>query len=309
MNRPASSFFIVGAPRCGTTSLSKILGSHHEVCFSYPKETHFFARDNVRYSHNDLENTFVRAFFPDLAPHHRLLGEGSPSNLYSSDALRAINAFDPTAKIIVCVRNPIDMVYSLHARLVYTMDEDVRDFATAWSLQQQRSEGKSVPARCRDARLLLYGDIGKHAMHLERLFQLIATERCRVVMFDDLVRDTAAVYRDLCWFLGVADDNRHRFPAKKSNREFKNAFVQQILVNPPGLLRPLMDRLMFSSNSAFRTMWKHSRRPRKWLKRRNRQVAMRRPLSRELRDVLYAHFASDIDDLSVLLGRDLSHWR
>ena len=36
-------FFIVGAPRCGTTAMSTYLSGHPEVCFSVPKENHFFA--------------------------------------------------------------------------------------------------------------------------------------------------------------------------------------------------------------------------------------------------------------------------
>jgi cytidylate kinase len=39
---------IVGAPRCGTTSLSRWLAEHPDVCFSEPKETHFFSWNDLR---------------------------------------------------------------------------------------------------------------------------------------------------------------------------------------------------------------------------------------------------------------------
>ena len=41
------SLFVVGAPRCGTTSLSKTLRRHPEICVSNPKETFYFVRDGA----------------------------------------------------------------------------------------------------------------------------------------------------------------------------------------------------------------------------------------------------------------------
>jgi len=39
------SFFVIGAPKCGTTLLSTHLSEHPEISFSKPKEPHFFSRD------------------------------------------------------------------------------------------------------------------------------------------------------------------------------------------------------------------------------------------------------------------------
>ena len=36
-------FFVVGAPRCGTTAISKYLSDNPNICFSRPKEPHFFS--------------------------------------------------------------------------------------------------------------------------------------------------------------------------------------------------------------------------------------------------------------------------
>lgn len=305
MHGNRSTFFIVGAPRCGTTSLSKILARHPDICFSKPKETHFFVRPLTSLSREYLDRAFVQEFFPHLAEHHRALGEGSVSLLYSPDALRRVLAFDPEAKFIVMVRNPIDQVYSYHARALYMTDESVTDFAEAWSLQGERAQGRRVPRRCRDPRLLLYGEIGSLGKHVEQLFATVGRARCHVVVFDDFVRDAGAVYRDLCQFIGVADDGRRSFPKKNDNKEFRQGFLQSVLMNPPALLVGALAMAGGGYGAAMR----RTRPLRKWIKKRNTYRAHRPPLDERTRAMLSDYFRNDIGKLAGLLGRDLSHWR
>ena len=56
------NFFIVGAPRCGTTSLSKYLKWHPQVRLSDPKETHFFT--SIYPDHPELDIQRVRTTVP-----------------------------------------------------------------------------------------------------------------------------------------------------------------------------------------------------------------------------------------------------
>ena len=44
MKQSLPNFFIIGAPKCGTTSLQYYLEQHHDVFFA-PKELHFFGED------------------------------------------------------------------------------------------------------------------------------------------------------------------------------------------------------------------------------------------------------------------------
>jgi hypothetical protein len=299
-----SSFFIVGAPRCGTTSLSKMLARHPQVCFSRPKETHFFVSAIDHPTRQYLDTAFVGNYFPHLGPQHTTLGEGSVSTLYAPEALRRILAFDPEARFIVMVRNPVDLVYSYHARVLYLMDEDVTDFARAWALQDARRRGEHLSRRCRDPRLLMYGDVGRLGEQVEHLFEVVSRERTFVVVFDDFARDAGAVYADLCDFLRLADDGRREFPKKNDNKEFRNPLLQQMLVNPP----PIIVKTMQSSPTRGKVIWEKTRRFRKWIKHRNTFRAQRPPLDPGMRAMLTAYFTEDVARLGRLLGRDLSHW-
>ena len=93
-------FFVAGAPRCGTTSISKYLSWHPEICFSRPKEVHYFNRD-PDLSVDALRRNYLERYFSHFdAARHRVAGEGSVSYLYDPDAIRRILAIQPEARFI-----------------------------------------------------------------------------------------------------------------------------------------------------------------------------------------------------------------
>jgi hypothetical protein len=234
-----------------------------------------------------------------------VIAEGSTSHLYDPEIVEHVSAFDPEARIVVAVRNPIDMVYSHHARMVYTLDEDVTDFARAWELQAERTQGRHLPKRCREPRMLLYQEVGSFAARLERLFATAGRHRCHVVVYDDMALDPVKSYRELLEFVGVEYDGRTEFKRKNANREFESAWLQQFVMNPPWPLSYLAVSWELRG-------WKRPeaiRKARRWLQERNTRKALRPPLSPELRETLRTAFAADVERLGALIGRDLSHWR
>jgi hypothetical protein len=298
---PPPSFFIVGAPRCGTTTLSSALKDHPLISFSKPKETQFFLLAPADMPDAELRATYLNLHHRQLSPEHRALGDGSVSYLYAPDAIRRALRFDPRARFIASVRNPIDLVPSHHARMLYTLEEDVPDLAEAWALQASRAAGQNIPPRCRDARVLQYGAFGRLGEHIERLFDMAGRERCLVIVYDDLARDLGAVYRQVLEFVGVPDDGRTKFSRKAENRGFKSPFLQQFVMNPPAWTL----RLIQFSNG---TMIRRLKRVRRRLEEVNTFPRARPPLSSEMRQTLRDYFAEDVRRLSALLSRDLSHW-
>ena len=126
---------------------------------------------------------------------HNAIGEGSVSYFYSPYALPRILSINAHAKFIAIVRNPLDMLPSYHQRLLFTVIEDVEDFATAWGLQEVRTRGEPIPKRCRYPHLLWYREVAKFGTQVERLYRLAGRNRFLVLLFDDLVRDPGAVYK------------------------------------------------------------------------------------------------------------------
>lgn len=305
-------FFLVGAPRCGTTALSRYLRKHPRICFSVPKETHFLASAPDR-PVEQLRRTYLEAFFSHRAPQHLRLGEGSVSTLYSDDAIRRARALDPEARFVAMVRSPVDLLPSYHQRMLYLLDEDQRDFATAWELQKARGQGEHLPPRCRDGRLLQYAEVGRLGARIERLFALAGRERCLVLVHDDLRAEPAALYAQVLAFLGLEHDGRTKFPRRLESRTFRSLALQRLLMRPPVPLARAVLRAKAQKERA-KTLSGVKRTP--WPKRlRSRLLAWNSipappaPLPPELREALRETFRDDVAHLGRLLGRDLSHWR
>ncbi len=300
-------FFLIGAPRCGTTAMSHYLGHHPKICFSRPKEPHFFSLLCKRYPELD-ERYYLERCFAHYDPNrHQAIGEGSVSYLYDPQAIARILSLNPNARFIVMVRNPVDLVYSYHARLVALLDEDEEDFATAWRLQEQRRRGECIPKTCRDPALLQYAEIGRLGKHLARLFEQAGCERCLVLVFDDWVANPLASYLKVLKFLGLKYDGRTSFPPKAGNQYPHFKWLQRWLKRPPKQAESFLATL-----ERQRTRKRPKRHPlkrlRKWLLKQNLVHRPRPPLPPALREELLATFRDDIERLGCLLSRDLRGW-
>lgn len=314
---------IVGAPRCGTTSLSRYLERHPQICFSKVKEPHFFAASDLSglpdAELRDLvEREYLKRFFAHCARGDAVMMEGSVSYLYAGERMQAVLRLWPEAKFIIALRDPLKMVPSLHQRLLYTGDETEQDFGRAWRLIAARRAGRKIPRTCLDPRLLDYEEIGRLGKHVAAFFAAVGRERCHVVIHDDLVADPGAAYRGVLDFLGLPDDGRRKFGAKRAAQGFKLGWLQRALKRPPKSTRTLLAGKQFRQrvksldgkkaksgpSRLAETILALRKRLLRWNKAPADPIHVSPQLSAEIRDTL----AGDIAHLETLIGRDLGHW-
>lgn len=303
-------FFLVGAPKCGTTALSEYLRTHPAVFFSDPKEPQFFCDDFrlLRPEHRRLASLDeYLELFREAGPAHRAVGEGSTWYLYSEVALHRIREFAPDARILAMVRNPVDLVASWHAQLLLMWEESVEDFPAAFALGRARREGRDIPETCTVPPLLDYAAVGRLGSQVERLLATFPAAQVKVVVFDDFVADTAAVYADVLAFLGLPHDGRKEFPRVNPNEVHASRALARAdwAVGNLGRIGPLR-RIVRAGKKA---MGLEGRRLLKVPKGAHTRPESRRPMEPEFRDRLATLFRDDVELLGRILGRDLSHWR
>ena len=109
-------FFIVGAPKAGTTSLYYYLNEHPEIEMSTQKETDFFSdsaiqKQGLYYGENRI-NTLEK--YHNLFPttQEKKYGEASVSYLFYEDVPEKIKAYNSKGKIIIMLRNLVDRAFS-----------------------------------------------------------------------------------------------------------------------------------------------------------------------------------------------------
>lgn len=267
-----------------------------------PKEPHYFCSD-FDYYHAPGRRTIDHylGLYSEATDDHLAIGEASVWYLYSQAAAAEIVRFDPEARVVVMVRNPLEMVPSLHGQLLYAVDEDERDVARAWALQGERAAGRSLPERVRVAEFLQYGEACRLGAQMERLLGVIPREQVLPIVFDDFRADPGAVYRDTLAFLGVPDDGRREFPRINPNTVHRAPAVAKLTQRPPGVA--LAAARAVKRVTGIKQLGILNR-----IRARNRVVAERAPLDPAFLDLLADHFRDDVALLGRLLQRDLSHW-
>ncbi len=299
------NFFIVGAPRCGTTALSSYLAEHPRIGFSKPKETQFFCTDlpGIRFHTTDQQEYLNLCFGHCVGKNYLAIGEGSVWNLYSKDAVAKILCFNPEARFIIMVRNPVDLCIALYEKRREMLQEDQPSFEQAWRLEEERQNGSKVPILFRkEFGVPGYRNVASLGEQVEKAFSIIPQRQRLLIVFDDFVANTAAAYAQTLAFLGVPHDGRNEFPQINEGRQIKNqklwALVWGTVLRAHPLVDPVKRVLKVSTLNIY------PRLSRLFLVRRSEKPA----ISDNLRAEMRAYFDEDIKKLSILVERNLTAW-
>lgn len=296
MRKP--NFFIVGAPKCGTTSVANYLAEHPDV-FMALGEPHFFGRDIVYGPRRPSEVEYLRMF--SEAGGVRCLGDKSVFYLLSRVAAHEIKKFSPDAKIVAVIRNPVEMVYSLHGQY-YTRSgrENIASFEHALDAEDDRRKGRRIPKRAGFAEALYYSEIALYTDQLKRYVQCFGRTKIHIIVYDDLEADPALTYRHLLRFLEVSQDFQPRFEIHNSAVCVRSHVLAKTLRSPTfakAAKHVLPNGISDSVRSTRRTLLQ-------W----NRKHQSRPPLHPQVRRRLVNMFCDEVEQLSKFLGRDFTHW-
>ena len=286
-NRPLPSFAIIGAAKCGTTSLYDWLATHPSIFMSEIKEPEFFLSDWPGPTVVSTEENYRRLF--KKAKPHQLCGEATARYLFSHTAVPLLLKANPQAKLIAMFRNPVEMAPSSHTQRLWNQIETTKDFPTAWRESASRHPWYSYRSLC------LLGE------QLDRLLKIVDRKQLHTIVLDDMRSNPQLVYERVLEFLEVESDNRTEFPVSNPRKVRRLDMIDRVIRHPPIILKSLK-RAMLSS------MLLESKRLRRRLNFLMTKPAPRTPIPAELRAEMAEFFAPDVALLGRLLKRDLSHW-
>jgi hypothetical protein len=285
--------FIVGAPKCATSSLYRYLQSHPDVFMSTPKEPQFFAADTLvgaglRYPH-DME--LYMSLFADAGDVTRV-GEASTTYLESREAAARIRDFQPDARIIAMIRDPVEMIHSLHEMRVRQGVESKELFEDAIADERSRP-GFGVVG---DRSSVRYRDRARYGAMLPIWLDTFGRDRVHVVVTEDLAQAPELVFRRVLEFLEIDPNHVPEFERRNAGRAVRSTRLARLLARAPrrNVSRSPIEAITVR---AFRLM-----------RRANQVPGTRQPMSETLRHQLRDEFREDVAQLSALLGRDLAEF-
>jgi hypothetical protein len=311
--------FIVGAPRCGTTTMARWLQAHRQVLFPFVKEPHYFWQHDLRgldepELRRTIEHDYLDHFFNDPNPEQRVAADCSVSYLYAPEHLEPVLRLWPESRFAVGVRDPLTLLPSLHKRLIFTGDENIRSFEEAWAAVPDRAAGRRIPWSAIEPRWLRYDEGARYGTYVERLFAAVGKERCQVMLFDDLVADPERQHRRLIEFAGLSAVAPPEFNAEREGKGVRWLLLQQLLKRPPRFLHPYLASARFRGRFEKQigkdvgTGKAKSPSLRKRLLAWNRIPDEKAPVPFSVQREIQAQYQGEVDKLATLIGRNLGHW-
>lgn len=292
------NFFILGAPKCGTTALHTYLQGHADIFLPRIKEPHFYLTDVAGYPRISSRREY-NSLFRAANDQHLAVGESSVFYLYSREAVPNILQDHPDAKFIVLLRDPVQLVHSLHSQYLYGFVESEQSFEVAWGLQEERRKCKSLPPCCSFPELLQYSQVAMLGEQVERLLEHVPVDRVLLVEFDDIQRSSRSVYLRTLDFLGIDDDGRKEFPRINGNRRHSKPWLSRMLMHPPFPLNHV-------KNAAKSYLQLHDTKIMAWIYEKMQVKETRPQLDKDFIQSLYDHFADDQRKLQRLLTPELT---
>ena len=275
------------------------LRQHPEVFMPEVKEPYFFGCDlGIKPYWRIHDEAEYRALFNGAEAAKRI-GEGSVWYIYSKTAAREIREFNSTAQIIALLRNPVDVLYSLHGQFLRSQNENIYSFEEALAAEPDRRRGRRIPGHAHFPAGLLYREVVSFSNQVQRYFDVFGRENVLPVVFDDMVADTPGVYRQVLEFLRLDATfqptfevfNESKFIRLRPSRRFWKEHYR---------LEPKFDRIFgHTIRGGINTVVDFCL---------GRSLDRARKMKPETRSRLQAELKPEIDALGRVLGRDLSHW-
>jgi hypothetical protein len=218
--RQPPDFFLIGAPKAGTSALHAALKQHPGLFLSPVKEPKYYmcgdspppAYRGPGDAHSNQEWVWQRERYLSLfdgAPPRVLRGESTPFYLYNRDARRRIYADNSDAKLIAVLRDPVDRAYSNWMHLWVDGLEPVSDVVAACALEANRIDAGWAP-------FWHYHGLGMYGRQVADLVDHFPRRQVLLLRYRDLVDHPELTLNRVCAFLGIAEGVVVSVPADNS---------------------------------------------------------------------------------------------
>jgi Sulfotransferase domain len=227
----APNLFVIGAPRSGTTSLFAALKQHPDVYTSVLKEPHFYATDLPAQPHTLSESDDYQRLF-SAADDQRYRAEASVWYLYSRQAPALISKAHPDARIVLLLRNPVDMLVSLYDLYLRTGNESETDPEKAiFRTGEARFASTYFPFGLHYLHLL---DISNPLMRWRSFFD---EHQIRILIFEEMYAAPEAGFRELCGWLEIDPGIPVSFDHRQAREAVRMLAMKQLRDLPQHLRR------------------------------------------------------------------------
>ena len=206
-------YYIIGFPKCGTTSLHEYLGRHPCVHNPVGKEFDFFDRlyfRGLNWYRVHFPFTFHKDLVKNILKKDFITGEATPRYIVHPHALQRIKKTTPQAKFIILLRNPIDRAFSHHA-MNLDSDYEYLSFEDALKREKQRINGRYEKMQKNENYYSWDYDIYAYLEHsiyypkIKRWFSEFPRDQFLIIQTEEFEKDIQKTYKKVLQFLNLPE--------------------------------------------------------------------------------------------------------
>ncbi|MGJ3234260.1 sulfotransferase family protein [Marivirga sp.] len=297
-------FLIIGAGKSGTTSLDYYLNQHPEVYMATVKEPNFLAY--VEHDFADISdyetiqhykgsitsyNEYLELF--RAAKNNQVIGEISNTTMYMPHAISAIKKYLQEVKLIAILRQPAERLFSRYSHLLRVgkvpTDSFEKEVFNKDSIWWKRADLVQE---------------GFYAKHLLPFYNNFDNSNIKVLLFEDLVKDTNATMKEIVKFLEIKEFNFETDTQFNQSGKIKNESINKLVGHESVIMKFLKRSFPNNYNNI-----KNNKILKKTVEKLRAKNIDKVKLNNELKNKITSDiYQEDILDLQKLLKKDLSHW-
>jgi len=187
------NFFIVGAQRCGTTSLYEYLKQTPGIYMSPVKEPNFFSRiDPVYLTPSPIRDKKKYLALFKKVNNEIAIGEASTTYLRDPQAAKLIHDTVPNARIIVMLRDPVERSFS-HYLIRKGLGMETLPFRDAIK--------KALNSQDEYSRRVVEASF--YSQQVKTYLDTFGKNLVKIIIFEEFVKDVRRVVKDVLEFLEV----------------------------------------------------------------------------------------------------------
>jgi len=214
--RVLPDFAIIGAARCGTTSLYYDLIKHPDVYPGASKASEFFDHyyeKGTNYYRAHFPTRIYKNYIVNIKKNNFITGEATPSYFIEPNLYKRVLETKPDLKLIAILRNPIDRAFSHHNYLVSRNETKFSNFFDAIKYEEkliEKNEIKTETEQSIENRSYTILRRGMYALPLEILMKNFPNNQIFIIKFEDFSRDPGTIINQIFTFLKLK-----KIPIKK----------------------------------------------------------------------------------------------
>lgn len=300
MKKNLPNFLIVGAAKSGTSSLHNYLNQHPDIFMPSfnqngmkVKEPRFLVKDLVKHRvHNGVWSWDEYQALFDGSDKFKAIGESTVLYLYYYEhAINNIKSrLGDEVKIIIMLRNPIDRAYSAYQHVSRGVHES---FSFEDALDKEKDRLDKNP---RLTPMVMYKGMGMYYNMVKAYLE--SFNHVHIIYYEDFRKETEKVLQKTLDFLELDYNHDIDFITKHNvgGKRWKNNFFKNIFMNDSFLTETLKTFIPFNI--------------RKEIRKNLVNITTNRveDMNLKTRESLIDIFRQDIENLSNLIKKDLTHW-